>query len=62
MSSESTGINSFGDRLQIVDVQVSDGEKGESLRAWVYVYNWPIQSSMKLVADGDYVKYSANKL
>lgn len=35
------------------------GEDGQPVRAWVYVYNWPLRPSSRLVPHGDYVRWLA---
>lgn len=43
-----------------VDVNLND-ETGESVKAWVYLYNWPIKADAVLVSSGDYVEYISSR-
>lgn len=43
-----------------VDVNLKN-EPAASVKAWVYLYNWPIKADAVLVSSGDYVEYISSR-
>lgn len=44
-----------------IEVDVNLKEPAESVKAWVYLYNWPIRADAVLVSSGDYVEYISSR-